>query len=642
MINILNIVKSLVLAVIISLLFVGCGGDDPTGPNNKIPVLTTADVTEITASTAHCGGTISLDGGAPITARGICWSTNPIPTIADNKTLNGTGMESYTSLINGMIHGTPYYARAYATNRAGTAYGNTMTFTTLIVTPSVTTIYISAITQTSVQSGGVITSDGGEAVTARGVCWSTNPTPTIADNITLDGTGTGIYTSSIVDLTGNTSYYVRAYATNSIGTAYGRIKAFTTLLILPELTTAPVSEITTTSAQCGGTIISDGGAAITARGVCWSTNPTPTVADNKTSDGIGTGSFASSIVDLSGNTPYYVRAYATNSIGTSYGNTREFITSPILPEVATDTVSEITTASAQCGGTIISDGGAAITARGVCWSTNPIPTINDNISSNGTGVGSFISIIAGLTHVTSYYVRAYATNSVGTSYGNIMIFATIGNETGNVTDIEGNIYQTVRIGTQWWMAENLKVTHYRNGDAIPRVTTPYAWSILNTGAYCEYNNDTNYAAIYGRLYNWYAVSDSRNIAPAGWHVASESEWKQLDIYLGISPTDVDKLGFRGTDEGGKMKEIGTTYWDYPNSGATNESGFSARPGGMISDDYLVDEPYMDMRILASFWTSSTVSIGSWAWSRFLTFDDSRIGRTGADRRSGFSVRCVKD
>jgi len=137
-----------------------------------------------------------------------------------------------------------------------------------------------------------------------------------------------------------------------------------------------------------------------------------------------------------------------------------------------------------------------------------------------------------------------------------------------VTDIDGNCYRTVTIGTQVWMAENLKVTHDCNGEAIPNVTDGATWAGLTAGAYCEYNNDVNNVATYGRLNNWYAVADSRNISPAGWHVASDAEWQTLSIFLGG-----DAIA------GGKMKETGTTHWYSPNTGATNESGFSALPGG---------------------------------------------------------------
>lgn len=148
-----------------------------------------------------------------------------------------------------------------------------------------------------------------------------------------------------------------------------------------------------------------------------------------------------------------------------------------------------------------------------------------------------------------------------------------------VIDIDGNVYQIVTIGTQVWMAENLKVTHYRNGDVIPNVTDGPTWAGLTTGAYCEYDNNVASVATYGRLYNWYAAVDTRNIAPDGWHVPSDEEWKQLETYLGMSQAEADAIGLRGSDEGGMLKETGTSHWDSPNTGATNESGFTALPGG---------------------------------------------------------------
>jgi len=206
-----------------------------------------------------------------------------------------------------------------------------------------------------------------------------------------------------------------------------------------------------------------------------------------------------------------------------------------------------------------------------------------------------------------------------------------------VTDIDGNVYQTVTIGTQEWMAENLKVTHYRNGDPIPHVTDAATWEGLTSGAYCEYDNDGGNVATYGRLYNWYAVDDSRNIAPEGWHVPTDEEWKQLEMYLGMSQSEADDAGWRGTDEGGKLKESGTTHWASPNTGATNESGFTALPGG-----YRFGSGYFDgMGYLAGFW-SSTEGSSSNAWYRGLGYDDAQVYRGYHYEHYGFSVRCVRD
>ncbi|MDD3731704.1 MAG: fibrobacter succinogenes major paralogous domain-containing protein, partial [candidate division Zixibacteria bacterium] len=209
---------------------------------------------------------------------------------------------------------------------------------------------------------------------------------------------------------------------------------------------------------------------------------------------------------------------------------------------------------------------------------------------------------------------------------------------GTVTDIDGNVYQTITIGTQVWMAENLKVTHYREGDAIPHVTDGTTWAGLTTGAYCEYNNDVNNVAVYGRLYNWYAVIDSRNIAPEGWHVPSDEEWKQLEMYLGMSQADADITDWRGTDEGGKLKETGTIHWYSPNTGANNESGLSALPAG----SRLSNGSYTNLRVGTYFQTSTEESISHYGWTRQLIFSSSQISRSCLNKRYGFSVRCVKD
>jgi len=214
---------------------------------------------------------------------------------------------------------------------------------------------------------------------------------------------------------------------------------------------------------------------------------------------------------------------------------------------------------------------------------------------------------------------------------------TAGPDDTTLTDIDGNVYQTVRIGSQVWMMENLKVTHYRNGDVIPNVIESGAWSSLSTGAYCEYDNDAGNVAVYGRLYNWFAVADGRNIAPQGWHVAGDAEWKQMEIYLGMSQADADSISRRGTDEGGKIKEIDTTHWNSPNTGATNESGFTALPAG-CSDE---DGRFLDMDECALFWSSTEYDSAD-AYYRVLWYDESYIGRERYDKKSGFSVRCVKN
>ncbi len=195
-----------------------------------------------------------------------------------------------------------------------------------------------------------------------------------------------------------------------------------------------------------------------------------------------------------------------------------------------------------------------------------------------------------------------------------------------VTDIDGNVYNTVKIGTQTWMKENLKVTHYRNGIGIPVVTDGPTWAGLSTGAYCDYNNTPSNSIIYGKLYNWYSINDSRNIAPIGWHVPTDAEWTALDNYLG------------GTSVADKLKETGTSHWSSPNTGATNESGFTALPGGTRHSD----GTFNDIRDYGHWW-SSTEYGPSVAWGREMNYNSSIFSSNFYySKDAGFSVRCIKD
>ena len=812
------------------------------------PQVSTASVSDITDISAVCGGNVTGTGtnqfDAVVTARGVCWSTSPNPTIADSHTVDGSGIGVFTSTMTGLSPNTQYYVRAYATNGVGTEYGNGVTFTTAspVSLPTVTTSPVSTITYHAASCGGNVISDGGLPVTSRGVCWSTSHNPTIAENHTTDGTGTGNFISNITGLSASTTYYVRAYAINSVGVAYGEEVIFTTATIsqnhscpgaptvtdydgnvyntvqignqcwmkenlrtthyanggsialgsdtstttayryypnnhsdnvvaygylynwkavmrnssscnnnpsgvqgicpngwhvpsyseweelsnyvrsqncylcnsnalyvakslasimgwntntnicavgnipsdndatgfsalsaggycynnnyfnfgqqaafwsatsstdfnpnaldiahvrylayhsaevrrqyyykyysfsvrclrdenltntIPTAITHSVSDITANTANCGGSVISDGGATVAGKGVCWSTSPNPTIADSHTVDGSGTGVFTSAMAGLSPNTQYYVRAYATNSVGTGYGNEVMFTTaSPIiLPSVTTLPVSTITDYAASCGGNVISDGGATVTVRGVCWSTSHNPTIAENHTTDGTGTGNFISNITGLSASTTYYVRAYAINSVGVAYGEEVIFttATISQNHScpgapTVTDYDGNVYNTVQIGNQCWMKENLRTTHYSNGIIIP-----LGFPGSGSAKYRNYpNDDSTLVNTYGYLYNWHAAmngsgqsnsnpSGVQGACPAGWHIPSKSEWEQLLEYVQNHPqywchndSNYIAKALASTDGWGvDSSEVilcGPNEQSYNN----NTTGFSALPAG---------------------------------------------------------------
>jgi len=469
---------------------------------NTTPSVITSQVTSITADSAFCGGNVIGDGSVLIIDRGICWSKDHNPTTSNSKRASdSTGTGLFQCKLSYLSPMTTYYVRSYATNPAGTSYGNEVSFTTKAQLPYVSTNYPSNITATTASSGGYSSTNAMAPIIVQGVCWDTVPRPTVdLDTKTANGNSQGSFTSNIGGLSPETKYYVRAYATNSGGTGYGNEYYFTTTTYPPVLTTTAVSSITGTSAISGGNITDDMGSTVTSRGVCWSTVPNPTKdLYTRTSNGTGIGSYTSSISGLSAGTTYYVRAYATNNGGTAYGNEYSFTTNVVAPTVTTTVITSTTTTSSISGGNISNDGGAAVISRGVCWGTSSNPTISlPTKTSDGSGTGSFSSAITSLTANTLYYVRAYATNSAGTAYGDEVLLKTY---TGTVYDVDGNLYNTVTIGTQVWMVENLKVTKYNDGTDIPNVSNNSSWSSTISPAYCWYNNSSSYKATYGALYN---------------------------------------------------------------------------------------------------------------------------------------------
>jgi uncharacterized protein (TIGR02145 family) len=317
---------------------------------------------------------------------------------------------------------------------------------------------------------------------------------------------------------------------------------------------------------------------------------------------------------LSQNTQFIYRVYSYNSAGSSATYSNELnLKTKALPQITTSIISSISERSALGGGTILSDGGSPIIARGIIWDTLSSPTFKIRTkTSDSIGIGNFISTISNLKYNTKYYVRAYAINSVDTSYGNEVSFIT-------------NQPSQVVIGTQKWMKVNLDVTTYRNGDIIPQVTDPTAWAGLTTGAWCYYNNDPKNGAIFGKLYNWYAVNDPRGLAPQGWHIPTDAEWTTLENFLG------------GNEKaGGKLKATGTSIWTIPNADATNETGYGSLPGG-----YRDNKGIFTQVGLFGYWWSAT-QVYSAAYARFQNWNNGVQYRSLQDKREGFSIRCIID
>jgi len=400
--------------------------------------------------------------------------------------------------------------------------------------------------------------------------------------------------------------------------------------LLPILTTTEVIKMTEATAYSGGNITSDAGSDVSSRGVCWSETPNPTIEDKKTIDAAGTGEFKSRITGLNPATTYYVRAYASNKKGIAYGLQVTFKTKSLT--ITTNPITSTTISSAVSGGTLETDGDSLnVYERGICWSNTSNPTIENSKIANGKGKGKYTASIAGLQIATQYFVRAYAKNETKTIYGDELSFST----PNTITDIDGNVYKTVIIGTQTWMVENLRTTKYNDGMAITNITNNASWSAFFSAAFCWYNNDVSNKNLYGALYNWYAVK-THKLAPIGWHIPTDTDWTILTNYV---------LANLGSSNSVAKNLAANIIWStHTSDGAigcdltrNNNSGFSAIPGGYRHDGGKFD----GLSYLGLWWSVSEYSTSN-AWSRYLGYSENFMDRSNNSKTDGFSVRCIKD
>jgi uncharacterized protein (TIGR02145 family) len=391
---------------------------------------------------------------------------------------------------------------------------------------------------------------------------------------------------------------------------------------IPTVTTSEIINVTGTSASSGGVVTSEGTSKVFFRGICWGTQTNPTITDSKTTDGTGIGIFTSAMTSLDGGKTYFVKAYATNKIGTVYGEEISFTTLGQKPLPTSSSATNITTTGATFNGSVNPN----YLSTNVSFEYGTTTSYGNSIAAQNPVTGNTNSIISvgvtGLISNTLYHFRIKAENQLGITYGYDMTFTTF----GTITDFDGNEYPTVQIGTQVWMAKNLRVIHYNDGATIPYVTNNTTWASSTSGAYCMLQNTFNSILTYGALYNWYTVNTGK-LCPTGWHVPTDMEWLALTAYLGGAGV-----------AGGKMKETGTSHWYSPNTEADNSSGFSALGGSYI--DY--NGVFGSEKETAYWWSSTGVS-ELYAFGNKLFYNNAGISQGGGTAKlSGFSVRCMKN
>lgn len=415
---------------------------------------------------ATCGGKITDDKGMSILEKGICFSENGN---MDNAVYYpaGSGSDEFDVVVDGLEEGKTYYYHAYARNEVGTAYSTRQQLVAIDYhLPTVNTTSASSNYYTTATASGKILSDGNQTVTERGICYSLVENPTIDDDKVVKGSGLGTFTCNLSGLTGGTTYYLRAYAINSVGVAYGEEMSVRTRdYEIPTVQTLSADNISYTTATLYGNVTANGGQNVTERGFCYSTSEKPTIDNNKYISGNGLGKFSGNIENFTDGTKYYIRAYAVNSVGIGYGDTLSFKTIDALPPtISTDSIINITCSTAKCFGTITATNGDAIKDCGFCYSQNPYPTVENGIVVQSNSTDVIITDLINLDVATIYFVRAYATNKKGTSYGEELKFRTLPpegalvgtfsvSETKKIRFSQGNLQYQASTNT-WRFAES--------------------------------------------------------------------------------------------------------------------------------------------------------------------------------------------
>jgi len=429
---------------------------------------------------------------------------------------------------------------------------------------------------------------------------------------------------------------VRAYASNRVGTGYGPTQSFKTLGQSPVTTIGSAADINVSTATLTGYVNANylSTEVLFEYGTSLSYGNTITALQSPVSGNTNTN-VSATLTDLIGGTNYHFRIKAINSLGTTYSNDNTFITLGLKPSISNISVYRITNTSAILKSYV----NANYLVSSVLFEYGPTTgygstSYPDVQSVSGSSDVSISVDINSLTESTIYHFRVKAENSLGITYSDDHTFTT----PPTLTDVDGNYYNSVIIGSQTWMTENLKTTKFPDGSSIPYINNNSAWNSLiadpSNKAFSWYNNDPNNKDVYGALYTWGAAmnghltsninpSGVQGVCPTGWHLPSLSEWDQLSTYI--------------NGEGGKLKETGTSHWFSPNEGATNETGFNGLPAGQR----FIDGASVSLGDLGFFWSATEFS-PSWGWYRSLRSSNNFLDRTSYYKTLGQAVRCIKD
>lgn len=629
------------VSVILTAFLLNSCEEKPTAP-----VLTTSAITNITTTSAVSGGEITDDGGASVSAKGVCWNIADKPTIENNKSTETSTLTTFSSSLSQLAPGTTYYVSAYATNSAGTGYGESVTFKTLGDKPVSQPSSVSNITINSATLNGtvnpnmlstIVSIEWGKSISyGNTISVAESPvTGSIATDVKVDLSG----------LTPGTTYHFRIKATNDLGITNSDDMQFTTLGQVPTIINQNASDITISASKITGSI--NPNYLPTTVSIEWG----PTTSYENTfsySHNPLSGSTPISIIHilnhLAPGTTYHFRISATNELGTTRGNDLTFLTLGGLPLIQAKTVANLQYTSATIKGSVNPNyfwAGVSFEWGTTISYGNTIDAIPDTL--NGKDFVDVSANLSGLTQGTLYHFRIVATNELGTTNSDDLTFTTL----APVSDIDGNVYNIKTIGTQVWMTENLKTTKYNNGDLIG-TTSPLTKDLSNEimpKYQWAYEGNEALAATYGRLYTGYAVTDPRKVCPSGWHVPSDEEWTVLTNYL-IN----NGYGYEGSGDDIAKSMAAKSLWAYNSTpgnvgndlASNNSSGFSALPAGYRSNDENVEGGFYTLNWICSWW-SSTNHTDKLAWQRIMQNQYNNVVRSYiGGKQTGISVRCIKD